>query len=75
VRRHLFAIQTLKVNDLLADSKREQRFVLFDGVGSTGSPVSRLSTDSLVEILTGQIAQRFAQRGHGFCQSLVFFFS
>lgn len=68
----IVAIQSVKVNDLFADSEREKGFVLFHGISHWGSGICP-PADGFIEILAGQLTQRLAQRAHRFRQSRVLF--
>ena len=56
---------TCEVHNLFADLKREEGFVLFDRICHRLAAIS-LPANGLIEILTGKVAQGFAQRTHSF---------
>ena len=64
-------IQGLKIYDLLSQPKREQRFVLFYGIGHRLICVS-FSAHGLIEIVVREFAERLAQTRNRFVEMSIF---
>ena len=62
----VFAIQSLKVNNLLAKPERQQRFVLVDRICHWRFGIG-LATYGLIEVLAREVVESFAQRPDSLC--------